>query len=304
MGRHFCWKCERLHNTPVGKNCSRKTPTINVPAREISPADTQPFDEDSDMAVPPGSTIPTDVQLQDSDIEIQVSAKENATIEARMSRLETMLANLTENLIGNEKPRSASSKHRSSSRSSVSSCPEESRRHKHRHRSPSKSPSNPLGYDSIFPDEDFKVANFEGVMLALFKSLEMFIDENHDINGLVRHGRFMAEKAVADVYVPETFVNFDRHIRSMASKKGYASFDEVSELDKARFFNLENYKEVRALKTKGKQGKKSNGTCRRFNSDQGCYVKSCPYVHRCQFCEVYGHAVKDCRAAMAEKAKK
>lgn len=106
------------------------------------------------------------------------------------------------------------------------------------------------------------------------------------------------------MYVPETFVSFDRYIRSMASRKGYHSFDNVSELDKARFFNLESYKEVRALKSKSKQGKKSNGTCRRFNSDAGCYIKSCPYIHRCSHCEVFGHAFKDCKAAMSEKSKK
>lgn len=57
-------------------------------------------------------------------------------------------------------------------------------------------------------------------MLALFKTLELFREENQDIEDLIRHGRFLAEKAVADVYMPDTFVHFDKYIRSLATKKG------------------------------------------------------------------------------------
>lgn len=98
-------------------------------------------------------------------------------------------------------------------------------------------------------------------------------------------------------------MNFDRYIRSMAIRNGYQSFDNITELDKARFFNLESYKEVRALKSKSKQRKKSNGTCRRFNSDSGCFIKSCPYVHRCLHWEIFGHAIRDCKVAISEKSK-
>lgn len=188
------------------------------------------------------------MHVTDSDIEIhQSTTADNSSLEDRMSRLETMLANLTENLIGDSTQKHEPRHHnRLPSGSSVGSNPDDSRKHKRRQRSPSKSP-NPLGYETNFPDEEFKVSIFEDVMFALFKSLEIFIDEQRDITRLVRHGRYLSEKAVADV--PDTLVNFDRFIRSLAGRKGYHSFDNISELDKARFFNLEGYKEVRALKS-------------------------------------------------------
>lgn len=137
---------------------------------------------------------------EDSDIQLRLPANENSSIEVRMSRLETMLSNLTENLI--REPTQKTEKQpraRSPSWSSVDSNMDESKKHRRRQRSPSKLP-DPLGYEAIFPDEELKVINFEGVMLALFKSLETFIDEGRDINGLIRHGRYLSEKAVADVY--------------------------------------------------------------------------------------------------------
>lgn len=300
MGQRFCEKCQKRHNTPTGKNCTRKIKFVPREVKEIGNLPPPPLMDAA--GIPP---TPTDVNLSDDpEIIIGTPAAATASLEDRMSNLETLLGKLSDNLMGAElDQRKSRPRHRSVSGSSADSGSYDRRRIRHRQPSPSKC-LNPLSYESIFPDEELKVNNFEGVILALFKTLELYMDEDQDITGLISHGRFLAEKAVANVYVPETFVNFDKHVRSKVPKKGYESFDDISDLDKSRFFNLENYREVRALHARNKQSKKSNGTCRKFNGDGGCFAKSCQYVHRCAHCEVYGHSVKDCRAAQAEKSKK
>lgn len=227
-----------------------------------------------------------------------------SSLEERMTNMEQILGKISDSLMGSTTTeRKSRTRHRSSSYSSVESEDQSSIRTLPHRRSPSKS-INPLAYETLFPDEDIKISNFDGVMLALFKTIEVFIDEDQDLTWLVRHDRYLAEKSVADVYIPETFVNFDRHIRTLAFCKGYETFEGVSDLDKARFFNLENYREVRALKSKSKQNKKSNNTCRHYNGEAGCYAKSCNYVHRCSHCETYGHALKDCKSARADNIQK
>lgn len=283
MGQRFCERCQKRHNTPTGKNCQRK---IKAPLQDrLSTAmnmNSPPEDEIlfRDLAIPPAT----------------------ASLEERMTNLEQILGRISDNLMGTKPERKSRSRDRSSSYSSTGSDEQALRKSRH-HRSPSKS-VNPLAYETLFLEEDVKITSFDGVMLALFKTIENFIKEDQDLTWLISHGRYLAEKSVADVYVPETFVSFDRYIRNLAFRKGYETFSGVSDLDKSRFFNLENYKEVRALKSKGKKQKKSNNTCRHYNGDAGCYAKSCIYGHRCAHCEVYGHSIKDCRSAQADKARK
>lgn len=69
--------------------------------------------------------------------------------------------------------------------------------------------------------------------------------------GLLQHGRYLSEKASADVYVMDAFVGFDKFARSVANRKGPSAFGKISDLNKNRFFSLENYKDVRALKSRG-----------------------------------------------------
>lgn len=302
MGQNYCNRCDRRHNTPVGRNCSRKKSTASHPPTVQTTVEDLDMSKVNNAILPPGSG-----STDDPEIEFTMPAAGTASLEDRMTNLESMLSKLTENLLGEdsqEKERRPRHRHRSASWSSTDSNLDSPRKHSRRQRSPSKSTTNMLAYEAIFAKEDFRIYNFEGVMLALFKTLELFKEENHDTEGLIRHGRFLAEKAVADVYVPDTFVHFDKYVRSFATKKGFGAFNSISELDKSRFFNLENHREVRALKNKSKQGKKSNGTCHRYNGELGCFAQKCNYVHRCSNCEVFGHAVKDCKASHGDKSHK
>lgn len=114
----------------------------------------------------------------------------------------------------------------------------------------------------------------------------------------------MAEKAAAGVYIADSFTGYDRLVRKLASKKGLDAFGKVSELERNRFFNLENHREVRALKARVKsssgQSKKS-ATCRHYNGENGCYARTCNYVHRCAICETPGHPSKECKSTKKDK---
>lgn len=65
-------------------------------------------------------------------------------------------------------------------------------------------------------DEDIKVSSFQGVMLALFKTFQMFLADGKDVQGLVDQGLFLSEKAHADVYISDAFVQYDKFTRYLA----------------------------------------------------------------------------------------
>lgn len=175
MGQNYCNKCDRRHNTTVGRNCTRKKPSLvtsKPPKPVVNPAvHDQPEMSSVNTSVSPLDGGPTD----DPEIHLKPPAATDSSLEDRMSKLESMLSHLTENLLGQESQepeKRPSHRHRSASWSSADSNLDSPRKHSRRHRSPSKSTTNVLAYESIFPDEEFKIYNFEGVMLALFKTLE------------------------------------------------------------------------------------------------------------------------------------
>lgn len=77
-------------------------------------------------------------------------------------------------------------------------------------------------------------------------------EDGEDISGILSHGQYMAEKAAANVYIPDAFTGYDRYDRQVASRKGPQSFATISELERSRFYNLENFREVRAFRAQNK----------------------------------------------------
>lgn len=179
-------------------------------------------------------------------IEKQIPGK--ASTDDRLDKLESMILKLSENvMLVSDSYRC----HRSSSLSSVDSTSSDGHRHSSRSRSPSKLDLK-YSYDQVFMDEDFKVSNFQDVMLSLFKTFCIFLEEDCDISGLVDHGQFLAEKVSANVYVTDAFVQFDKYTRNVASRKGPEIFDHLSEMERNRYFSLENYRDVQAFRGKMK----------------------------------------------------
>lgn len=310
MGQNWCNRCSKYHNTPVGRNCKRKLPKVIQESVPTRPAAIEIVSDGPGVIEKAMAEVGVSTQeLVDDEVFLNPPAGETATgasVEDRLGNLELLMNKLSDKFLTPtelDKPKIHHRRHRSPSWSSSESEDGAARRSRHRRKSPSKSA---FSYETLFDDEDIPVKNFEGVIYALFRTIETFIDEGKDIDGLVDHGRFLAEKAIADAYTPDTFVQFDRFVRAKASKKGFQAFNTISEQEKSRFFSLENHKEVKALKAKAsKQGnRKSGGICRRFNGDLGCFARTCNYLHRCSSCGDPGHPVKDCSATKSEKQKK
>lgn len=278
MGKRYCTSCKSRHATPTGKNCKHMREMERLRAEE---------------QIPDGAR---DAPIEDAGAfgDDNLDATQGV-VSDRLDRLEEIITQISEKLATDVPTRG-----RSPAGSDISDLTEDERRRRRRkNRSPSKSRDR-YGYDNVFLDEDFAVKSFEGVMLALFKTCSDFLEDGLDLAGLIEHGQLLAEKATAGVYVSDAFVGYDKYVRSLAGRKGPEMFGHTSEIIKSRFFNLENHKDVRALRAKTKSAQKT-GTCRRFNTENGCFIKSCPYVHRCAGCEIYGHAIRDCKVTKKDK---
>lgn len=143
-----------------------------------------------------------------------------------------------------------------------------------------------------------KISSYAQIMVATFRNLISLYEDGVDIINLLHHGRYMSEKASADVYITEAFTGFDKFARTLANRKGPTAFGKISEMDKNRFFSLENYIEVRAFKSKiSKNQAKKPGVCRHFNGENGCWARACPYTHKCTSCGVHGHGAADCQSS-------
>lgn len=306
MGRtYYCWKCQDRHAAPSGRNC---------PARS-------PFDEDSDsetndiihfkQPVDGDTTKLTTSHNEKMDNQLPLPPSEAKVLSSRLDNLEELLYKLTENLSKDPAVTDKLSRSTSPIRSSSSSPDDRSRpRRRHRHHrthSPSPSKFNDFDYSMVFDQEDIKISTFSQVMVATFRNLISLYESGTDILGLLQHGRYMSEKASAEVYVMDAFVGFDKFARAVANRKGPSAFGDISDLDKNRYFSLENYRDVRALKSKVHKAQsqpKKTGTCRRFNGENGCWAKGCPYVHQCLACSSADHSVVDCPAIKKGKPNK
>lgn len=220
--------------------------------------------------------------------------------------MEELLYRLTENSGPHRRfGHSGERKHRSHSQSSVdidfdSEVDSQAGRRRWRKDTPSKYGYN---FDSMCQEEEFQVTSFEKIMVGTFRTLSQMLEDGEDVTGIISHGQYMAEKAAADVYIPDAFTGYDRYVRQVASRKGPKAFASMSELERSRFFNLEYYREVCAFRARNKSQqpqKQKTGTCRRYNSDNGCFARNCLYVHRCANCEAIGHLVKDCKSHKKE----
>lgn len=306
MGKRHCWKCQTRHGKPTGLKCRRVPVTL--------PKDSPPADvEDLDVHVNTAAILNRDKSAAaDVDFpptqQVSLDNKSSASdLEKRLDSMENLLYMLTENLWPQRNVGQASGrKHRSPSRSSDGTAVDphrSSRRHSSRE-SPSRYRYNS---DNYFREEESQVNSFEAIMVAVFRTISEIYEEGEDIGGILSHGQYMAEKAAANVYISDAFTGYDRYVRQIASKKGPHAFATVSELERSRYFNLENYREVRAFRARNKaQGnqKSKSATCCHYNGEHGCFARSCQYVHRCSSCETVGHSARECKSGKGDKCQK
>lgn len=303
MGKRHCWKCQTRHGKPTGQKCQRIRHVVPEDTDLARKQDGQPFRaaaEGGDKSeMPP--VLPDNLPISDEDIQ------KPADVEKRLDSMESLLYKLTENIWPQRDAGHGSRrKHRSPSYSSVDTFRE--RHRSSRRRSSKDSPSRyRYNADNYFRDEETQANTFEAIMVATFRTITEMYEDGEDINGILSHGQYMAEKAAASVNIPDAFTGYDRFVRQVASRKGPQAFATISELECSRYFNLENYREVRAFRARNKaQGnqKSKSSTCRHYNGENGCFARSCQYVHRCSVCDLVGHPAKECKSGKKERPQK
>lgn len=295
MGRpYFCWKCQNRHPAPTGRGC---------------PVDI--LDDNLDQEIEDINAHHSSAMGLSEVAGEFASASDIKDLSSRLDGLETLLYKISENLSHDPEVLDKFDRDSSPSKSDGSSQQERGRSPKKhsrsRRRDSSRSPSKlePFSYDLVFDDDDIKISSFSQIMVATFRNLITMYEEGIDITSLLHHGRFMSEKSSADVYVTEAFTGFDKFARNLANRKGPDVFGKISEMDKNRFFSLENYKEVRAFKSKMSKGQsKKNGVCRHFNGENGCWAKGCPYTHKCLACGINGHGAFGCQSTKKASSSK
>lgn len=118
MGQNYCNRCDRRHNTPVGRNCPRKvrqqSQFIITPAMELA-------DDRSQVG---GSTEHQNI-IHEVDSEVTIksapAAEATASLENRMNSLESLLTKLSENLLSTDDTDKPRHRHRSPSASTSGS---------------------------------------------------------------------------------------------------------------------------------------------------------------------------------------
>lgn len=305
MGKRHCWKCDTRHGKPTGLKCRRKPATDQedevFPGSRGADAPAPPaIGQDREKSEAP-FPLPDNLQV------LEDTTGKSAELEKRLDSMENLLYKLTENIwpqkdSGHESAR----KHRSPSRSSNDTTHDlyKSSRRRSSRESPSRYRYNVENY---FRDEENQVSSFETIMVAVFRTITDMHEDGEDISGILSHGQYMAEKAAANVYISDAFTGYDRFVRQLASRRGPQAFATVSELERSRYFNLENYREVRAFRARNKSQnaqKNKSGTCRHYNGEHGCFARNCQYVHRCNVCEITGHSARDCKAGKKDKVQK
>lgn len=304
MGKRHCWKCQTRHGKPTGQKCRRIPQDLPDNTGKSRDDDTIPPEKPADV-LPEGKSITNPPR----DADVYEHTDKSSEMEKRLDSMENLLYKLTENIWPNKDVgQTPSRKHRSPSRSSVDTSVDTHKRS--RRRQSRESPSRycyKYDSDNYFREEETQASSFETIMVAVFRTITDLYEDGEEISGVLSHGQYMAEKAAANVYVSDAFTGYDRYVRQVASRKGPQAFATISELERSRYFNLENYREVRAFRARNKpQGgqKNKSATCRHYNGENGCFARSCQYVHRCSACEVVGHSARECKVGKKDKSPK
>ena len=156
-----------------------------------------------------------------------------------------------------------------------------------------------------FLAKDVKAKSVEDILLIGIKSIEKALTEKCDAVPIVRHVKFLAEKATKRMFEPVAFVKYDEAVRNRVNDLGIAQFGVIETDEVYSHFSLENTVKVTAKTSsfaKGGRGTTRSGAssnkneihCIRFNNyAEGCKGR-CSYLHACYVCESKDHGKRDC----------
>lgn len=136
--------------------------------------------------------------------------------------------------------------------------------------------------------------------------------KGYDIEGMLRHNIFVAEKTASKAYLSAGIVKYDEAIHDMA-RHGLGGYSGGNMEVAMRFLSVEyarpkppggasgngNYSKQnqarKGVNVSNKDGKRQ--CCWAFNSS-GCGYENCKYPHLCSKCFGQGHNQHSCRSGM------
>ena len=156
-----------------------------------------------------------------------------------------------------------------------------------------------------FLAKDVKAKSVEDILLIGVKSIEKALTDKCDPLPVVRHVKFLAEKATKHMFEPVAFIKYDEAVRKRVNETGIAQFGVIETDEVYSHFSIENTVKVTAKSStfvKGGRGttragagsNKSEIHCIRFNNyTEGCKGR-CGYMHACYVCESKEHGKREC----------
>ena len=156
-----------------------------------------------------------------------------------------------------------------------------------------------------FLAKDVKAKSVEDILLIGVKSIEKALTDKCDALPVVRHVKFLAEKATKRMFEPVAFIKYDEAVRKRVNETGIAQFGVIETDEAYSHFSIENTVKVTAKAStfvKGGRGTTRTGAstnkseihCIRFNNyTEGCKGR-CSYLHACYVCESKDHGKWDC----------
>ena len=150
-----------------------------------------------------------------------------------------------------------------------------------------------------FLEGDDKVKT--GGLLVGVKTVEKIIEDGDNPLPCVKHLRMLTKKVAKNVYKVDSLCKYDAAVRKRAVLVGVEEFGNIKHDEMFTYFTYDNTVkatssqagESKTGKFKGRAKKYNDIICTRFNSEEGCRLP-CSFLYACVFCEMRGHAKRDC----------
>ena len=313
---NMCTNCGVRHSAPTGKKCAYVKETENSTVKsqpgavsnglQASPPDL-PNAVDADLLAPAVEVEEwmdvversvTQMKAMMSQVLLAVGVKET---DQELTEMQVEPSSGDDNFVQvrlrrKKKSKRSHKKHRrtrSTSASSVTSASE------------SEEGNTKQYAQKRFLAKDIKAKSVEDILLIGVKSIEKALTDKCDPLPVVRHVKFLAEKATKRMFEPVAFIKYDEAVRKRVNETGIAQFGVIEMDEVYSHFSIENTVKVTAKSStfvKGGRGtsragatvNKSETHCIRFNNYDGGCKGRCSYLHACYMCESKEHGKRDC----------
>ena len=152
--------------------------------------------------------------------------------------------------------------------------------------------------------KNLKAKSFEDILLIGVKTIKKVVADKCDPSPVIKHVKFLAEKATKKMFEPVAYIKYDEAVRERANGKGISQFS-ITETDKAYpYFSLENTVKVTGKGSGNQKGgcgpsrmgstSKAETHCTRFNNYEIECKGKCSYLHACYVCDSCEHGKCDC----------